>query len=96
VRNRLYFELGLANRPDVQLVSYDAMVHDPDTEMRRICAFLDFPYHSRLIAHVAPRGSARPGPLDLHPRIKAHCDELMAQLDRAHRQDQRAKLTRDG
>jgi hypothetical protein len=96
VRNRLYFELGLADRSDVQLVSYDAMVDDPETEMRRICGFLDFPYHSRLIAHVAPRSSARPGPLDLHPRIKARCDELTAQLDRAHRQHQPAKLTRDG
>jgi hypothetical protein len=85
VRNRLYFELGLVDRPDVLLVSYDAMTHNPAAEMRRICAFLDFPYQPRLTAHIAPRHPATPGPLDIDPRIRARCDELAAELDAVHR-----------
>jgi hypothetical protein len=85
VRNRLYFELGLAHRPDVLLVSYDAMIHDPAAEMRRICAFLDFPYQARLTAHIAPRHPAQPEPLEIDPRIRARCDELTAELDAVHR-----------
>jgi Sulfotransferase domain len=85
VRNRLYFELGLAHRPDVLLVSYDAMIQDPASEMRRICAFLEFPYQPRLAAHIAPRRPARRGPLDIHPRIRARCQELAEELDAAHR-----------
>ncbi len=86
VRNRLYFELGLVHRSDVLLVSYDAMVADPVAEMRRLCAFLDFPYHPRLISHIAPRGAVGDGPLDIDPRIRAHCEELTAQLEAARRQ----------
>ena len=88
VRNRLYFELGLDRRSDVLLVSYDAMLRDPVAEARRICAFLQFPYHPRLIAHVAPRAPAMPGPLDIDPRVRARCEELAARLDTAHRQHQ--------
>jgi hypothetical protein len=96
VRNRLYFELGLDRRSDVLLVSYDAMLADPVAEARRICAFLQFPYHPRLIAHVAPRAPAMPGPLDIDPRIRARCEELAARLDTAHRQHQPTNLTGSG
>jgi hypothetical protein len=88
VRNRLYFELGLDRRSDVLLVSYDAMLADPVTEARRICAFLQFPYHPRLVAHVAPRAPAMPGPLDIDPRVRARCEELAARLDTGYRQHQ--------
>jgi hypothetical protein len=93
VRNRLYFELGLDRRPDVLLVSYDAMVRDPQAEARRICAFLEFPYRDRLVAHIAPRPPATPGPLDIDPRIRVCCDELTARLDAAHRQHQQTNTT---
>jgi len=86
VRNRLYFELGLERRPDVLLVSYDAMVRDPEAEMRRITGFLEFPYDPRLIAHIAPRASASAPRLALDPRVRAWCDELTLALDAAHHQ----------
>jgi hypothetical protein len=96
VRNRLYFELGLDRRPDVLLVSYDAMLADPVAEAQRICAFLEFPYHPRLVAHVAPRAPATPGPLDVDPRVRARCEELGARLDAAHRQHQPANPAGSG
>ena len=96
IRNRLYFELGLDRRSDVLLVSYDAMLGDPAAEARRICTFLEFPYHPRLIAHVAPRAPATPGPLDIDPRVRARCEELAARLDTAHRQHQPTNPTGGG
>jgi hypothetical protein len=83
VRNRLYFELGMVHRPDVMLVSYDAMVTDPEAEMRRLCAFLGFPFHRRLITHIAPRQAVDAGPLDIDLRIRSHCEELAAKLEAA-------------
>ena len=85
VRNRLYFELGLAERSDVLLVSYDALIADPEAEMSRICGFLDLPFDRRLVAHVEGRGGGGDASLELHPRIRERCDELTGQLDAAHR-----------
>jgi hypothetical protein len=86
VRNRLYFELGLAGRPDVLLVSYDAMVARPEAEMTRICEFLGVAYDRRLVSHVKPRPAGQAGALQLDPRIRARCDELAARLETAHRE----------
>lgn len=85
VRNRLFFELGLLERPDVLLVSYDAMVADPEAEMARICAFLDLPYDPRFVAHVRRRAPVHIAPVDLDPRIRARCQQLTASLEAAHR-----------
>jgi hypothetical protein len=85
VRNRLYFELGLAGRSDVLVVSYDAMLVDPEAEMARICGFLDLPFDRRLVAHVEGRRGGGDARLELHPRIRDRCDELAAQLDAARR-----------
>jgi hypothetical protein len=84
LRNRLYFDLGLDRRPDVRLVSCDAALRDPEAELRRICAFLGFPYRAQLVAHIEPRPPATSGPLDIDHRVRACCDELAARLDAAH------------
>jgi hypothetical protein len=87
LRNRLYFELGLDRRPDVLLVSYDAALADPEAELRRICAFLGFPYRDQLAAHIRRRPPATPGPLAIDPRVRERCQELAARLEAArHRQ----------
>ncbi|MEU3456321.1 hypothetical protein ABZ671_22400 [Micromonospora sp. NPDC006766] len=79
VRNSLYFRLGLDRRADVLLCSYEALVADPQRQLGRLCAFLDFPYHPRLAAHIAPRAPRRQ-PLALDPRVRALCDELTGRL----------------
>ena len=83
VRNRLYFELGLAQRPDVLVVSYDAMVTQPEAEMARICEFLGVAYDGRLITHMKPRPARREEALQLDPRIRDRCEELTARLEAA-------------
>ena len=69
-RNSLVFELGLDQRDDVMLVSYDSFVESPEPAMRRICDFLDFPFRPELVRHVR-WGGPLPQPasqLPRHPR----------------------------
>jgi hypothetical protein len=88
VRNSLYFDLGLDARDDVALASYDDMVASPEPAMRRLCAFLNFPFDGRLVAHIDPRSTTERAPLVIDPQIRALCSELGEHL--AHCYDQRA------
>lgn len=87
VRNSLFFQLGLNQRADVLLCRYDTLVAEPAAQVRRLCAFLGFPYHPRLHAHIAPRQSHAAGatghrPLPIDPHVRALCDELADRLAR--------------
>jgi len=80
VRNSLFFELKLNERPDVLLVSYDSFVLDPDGNMRAVCEHIGFPWSPHLTAHVAPRAPGNPKPLVLKPEIRRLCNELQDRL----------------
>ncbi|MGW1058094.1 hypothetical protein [Micromonospora rubida] len=80
VRNSLFFTLGLADRDDTLLCSYDALVAAPAAYTRRLCAFLDLPYDPALHGHIGPRGPRRPR-LELDGRVRALCTELAGRLD---------------
>lgn len=75
VRNRLYLEQGLAERSDVHLVSYERVVADPEAETRVLATFLGLEDSPALSAHIDRRSAWVP-PLDLHPRVRAACQEL--------------------
>lgn len=92
-RNSLFFELGLHERHDVVLSSYDAMVRDPEGNMRALCRFLGFPWRPRLTAHMAPRGGNVKAALDVDPRIRKRCDQLRARLE-ATAAEQKLRLLR--
>jgi hypothetical protein len=81
----LYLELGLDQRPDVHLVSYQDFLAAPQATMRTLCAFLDFPYDPALVRHVTPRPPAHAEPLDIDPRIRELCEDLAAKLGAAAR-----------
>ncbi|MGW4679680.1 hypothetical protein ACWEOS_14585 [Micromonospora taraxaci] len=86
VRNSLVFQLGLDQRADVLLCRYDTVVAEPAAQLRRLCAFLDFPYRPGLHAHISPRQFHNAGtghqPLPIDRRVRALCDELTDRLDR--------------
>jgi hypothetical protein len=86
VRNQLYFELGLHQRDDVTLISYDALVADPGATVGRLCAFLELAYQPALLEGLARRPVPGQGPLQLDPLVRRHCDELQARLDDAARE----------
>jgi hypothetical protein len=81
VRNSLFFELGLDERPDVILMSYDEMLDRPEATMRRLCAFLGLPFAATLTEHVERRDRPRSSPLEIDPVIRKHCDALQERLD---------------
>jgi Sulfotransferase family len=81
VRNSLYFELGLCDRADVSLVSYEHLLVDPEGSMRRLCDFLDLPFSPGLLAHIRGGPHAAKAPLPLDPLIRDHCDELAERLN---------------
>ena len=90
-RNRLYFDLGLDRREDVILSSYEALVSDPEATMRDLCTHIGFPYRPELVAHIERRSTHGSAPLDIAAPVRALCDELGAELERA-RADQHARL----
>lgn len=81
VRNGLYLQNGLADRPDVMLSSYDALVANPEDSMQRLCAFIGFPYNPGLSAHIEPRTTHRRRSLEIEPRVRRLCDELSDRLE---------------
>lgn len=83
-RNRLVFDLGLAQRPDVALVGYAQLLSEPEQRMRELCAFLAIDWHPRMVAHIERRPPATRRPLDIDSTVREHCEALMERLDRAH------------
>jgi hypothetical protein len=83
VRNSLFFDLGLDQRDDVLLSSYDALVADPEGRTRALASFLDLAWHPGLAAHIERRDGRRADPLDLDPRVRRLCDELEERLAHA-------------
>lgn len=80
LRNSLYFDLGLDERDDVLLLSYDATVADPERSLRALTAFLGVAYRPALIAHIERRSSSAK-PLEVDERVASLCRELLARLD---------------
>ena len=80
VRNTMFFDLGLDARDDVLLMNYDDLVRDPAAVMRRLCAFLDFPFRPELYAHIDARSSHGRRPLSIDPAVDALADEVTARL----------------
>jgi hypothetical protein len=80
VRNALVFELGLDRRPDVTVVSYDALVAEPEARMEELCAFLGMAYDPCLAAHIEARSAATRQQLEIDPRVRERCTELEARL----------------
>jgi sulfotransferase family protein len=83
VRNALYFELGLHERDDVIVSSYDRVIGDPEGAVRPLCSFLGVPFEPALVAHVQRRGGPAAPPLSLPEAVRERCDELTERLAQA-------------
>jgi hypothetical protein len=82
LRNRLFFDLGLDRRDDVALVSYDAVLADPEARMRRLCGFLAFDWRPELVAHIERRSAPPNGSrADIDPRVRSLGDELLQRMN---------------
>jgi hypothetical protein len=84
LRNSLFFDLELDRRTDVTLISYDALVTEPEATMRTLCVFLNLPFEDGLIRHIQMREAPRE-PIDIDPDIRARCAALQGALDETAR-----------
>jgi len=82
LRNSLYFDLGLVDREDVLLASYERFVADPQRSMGVICGFLGSSYDDRLVGHVDAR-SAAVDHVEIDPAVRERCEDLHARLEAA-------------
>ncbi|CAN5818390.1 hypothetical protein BH23ACT12_BH23ACT12_18420 [soil metagenome] len=81
IRNSLFFEMGLDNRDDVLLVSYERLVEAPADVTAEICGFVGCRWDRGFCEHMEPRHPAAPDPLDIDPQIRLLCDQLQATFD---------------
>jgi hypothetical protein len=83
-RTSLFFDLGLDDRPDVRLCSYEELVADPEPTMRSLYDFVAVSYPERDITERVHRRSAgRRDDFPLSPEVRQLCDELWERLERA-------------
>jgi hypothetical protein len=82
-RNRLLFDLDLAQRPDVVVVSYRTLVKEPREAFEPVANLLGLPWRDELVGHIDSRESSGgvKAPLDIDPVIRSVCAELEARLD---------------
>lgn len=82
LRNRIFFDLELAGRDHVLLMSYEDLVQDKETQIRRICEFIGIPYAHKYADDVRTssiRKSSKPplpdtieaAVLSLHSRLRS-------------------------
>ena len=81
LRNRLLFELGLATRDDLLVLSYRQVLSDPAATSRALSAFAGIDPEPASWAGVAPRASPLGRPLALDPDVAERCLALEADLD---------------
>ncbi|MEJ7844101.1 MAG: hypothetical protein WKF93_00515 [Acidimicrobiales bacterium] len=81
VRNRLLFELGLAHRDDLLVMSYRQVLADPAGTSRALGAFAGIDADPSSWADIAVRSSPLGRRLVLDPEIAERCAALEADLD---------------
>jgi hypothetical protein len=82
-RTSLYFDLGLDERPEVRLCSYERLVADPEQTMRRLYDFIGVSYPDLEITQAVHRQSARRGAdVTLSSEIRQICEELWQRVQR--------------
>ena len=88
LRTSLYFDLGLAHRPDVHLVKYEELVLSPEIEFQRLFEFLGCRFDQRYLSGVYASSVRRQEFPNIPAEIERLCEDLMARLD-AHHADMR-------
>jgi hypothetical protein len=80
LRNRLYFDLGLAGDPRVLLVKYEDFVQSPRTQISRLCEFMDERCSERLAEGVHTGSLRKSAPPELPAPLAEACAELDVRL----------------
>jgi len=81
LRNSLFFDLQLAPRPDVALISYDTFIVDPAPLMAQLCDFAGVRFRSEMVSGIARRPPPVSIEIEIDPVIADACDVLRRRLD---------------
>ena len=81
LRTGLYYEMNLNQSPNVTLIKYEALVADPETQIRKICDFLNIEFEPKLTADVHSRSVSKSEAPSFHPEVASVCQELQRRLD---------------
>jgi hypothetical protein len=88
-RNMLFFELGLHNRDDVLLVSYEDLITNPSTVMRGVYDFMDFSFPQwNITQEIKPNALKRGQDAALSREVEQLCEALYDRLN--HHSSERA------
>ncbi len=75
-RNKLFFDQKFATNDQVLLISYEGLVSQPETQVKKICNFIGIEYHARMIKGVFSSSINRRKQPDIDPQIDALCNTL--------------------
>lgn len=79
-RNILFFDQAFGDNEQVLLISYEALVKQPEVQVKKICHFMGIEYHSRMIKGVFSSSINRRKQPDIDPKIRELCDTLQLKL----------------
>jgi hypothetical protein len=83
-RTSLFFDLGLDERREVRLCSYERLVDSPEPTVRALYDFIGLSYPDRDVTQGVRRQSAGRGDdTRLSPEVRRLCEELWERLERA-------------
>jgi hypothetical protein len=83
-RNRLFFDLGLADDERVMPLKYEALAAEPQRWMRAIYEFTGVPFPGdRIVRDIHPQSVGLGKELELSSEIAAACEDLWGRLNEA-------------
>lgn len=80
LRNKLFFNQGLEQSPDVFLVCYEELVSNPERVMRIVCQFLGCEYRSTMTRHIFATSIGKHEAPDIPQDIKNLCSGMYENL----------------
>ncbi len=81
IRNALFFEQKFETDPRVAVVRYESLVQNPETQFRRLFAFLDIPFHPRVMQGLHASSVGREAAPAIDPAIRELCDGLVRRFE---------------
>jgi hypothetical protein len=82
-RNQLFYDQQFEDDPRVLLMRYETITENPVCESKKLADFLGIRLSHRAVRHVFSESAKRRLDLDVEPRIRALCEEMLARLIRS-------------
>lgn len=80
-RNRLVLELELMHWPNLLIARYEDLVLDRQKAFEELFGFIGMPHDGRAVDRVVRETLPPAPPVELHPRVRDLCEDLLDTLD---------------